>query len=168
MDARAFYLHLAFLAIRIKLLQSMAEILTVVGGVASFAQALGLVFKTTGVIISFCSAVNDAPIELRRLKEKLLSLQVSLESTRAQLDEINEDDLLPPDMCYILHNAVRPIYEEVTALHKRCGKSLNGEPLGHGKRLKWVFVERHLVSGMTERLRDSERTLTCILQLLNV
>ncbi|KAJ5683077.1 hypothetical protein N7462_006242 [Penicillium macrosclerotiorum] len=146
----------------------MAELLTVVGGIASFGQILGLVFRTTEVIVSFCSAFNDAPTELRRIKEKLLSLQISLEGIQDQMGEVNDDELLPPDMCYILQNTVASLFEEVTTLHKRCSKSFNGEPRGTGKRLKWAFVERHLMTGMLERLRDSERELTCVLQLLNV
>ncbi|KAJ6036180.1 hypothetical protein N7540_000459 [Penicillium herquei] len=145
----------------------MAELLTVVGGIASFAQIIGIVFQTSEVVVSFCSAVKDAPAELCRVKEKLLSLRTSLESIQVQLDGIDDDDLLPPDMCYILHNAVRSIYEDVTTLNKKCVKSLDGEPRAIGKRLKWAFVERHLMSGMLERLRDSESTLTCVLQLLN-
>ncbi|KAJ5740811.1 ankyrin [Penicillium malachiteum] len=145
----------------------MAELLTVVGGIASFAQILGIVFQATETVASFCSAIKDAPDELCRVREKLLSLRTSLESIQVQLDEIDDNDLLPPDMCYILHNAVRSIYEDVIVLNKRCIKSLDGESRAIGKRLKWAFVERHLMSGMLERLQSSESTMTCILQLLN-
>ncbi|OKP08314.1 hypothetical protein PENSUB_5681 [Penicillium subrubescens] len=69
-----FHLHNILRTTEERLAQLMAELLTVVRGIASFAQILGLVIKSTEVIVSFCSAVYNAPIELRRIKEKLLNL----------------------------------------------------------------------------------------------
>lgn len=148
----------------------MADPLTIVGGIASFAQLLSLVVKTTEVVFTFCHSVRDAPKELKRIHEKLTCLNLALKNIEAQLTEVYEFEILPPDLCYVLHNSIDSVRKEVITLYSKFDIALDSESPSNPLRvrLKWALLERHLVSDTVDRLRDSEGTLTCALQLLNV
>lgn len=75
----------------------MAECLAVPGGIASFVQILDAVIKLVGVFSTFCRDMKDAPSEVKRIRDKLLLLQTSLESSQQCFADVDGDILLPPD-----------------------------------------------------------------------
>ncbi|KAJ6101900.1 hypothetical protein N7486_004327 [Penicillium sp. IBT 16267x] len=145
----------------------MADPLSIVGSVASFSQLLGLVLKTTEGIVTICHAVKDAPDEVRRINDKLLAIKMALESMQSQIGEFNDDELLPSDLRYVLQNAITSIHDDVVSLKQRCQHYADSDCTAVRGRLKWALIERRVVGNLLDRLRGSESTLTCVLQLIN-
>lgn len=146
----------------------MTDPLTVVGGIASFAQVLGCVIKTTQVIFNICHAVQDAPDELRRINETLLAFKLALESTQIQVGGFYDDELLPPDLRYIMQNTITSIHKDVTVLKQKCHDCAKSNSVTKRERLKWAILEKRVVGNLLERLKSSESSLTCVLQLINM
>jgi hypothetical protein len=113
-------------------------------------------------------AVQDAPDELRRINETLLALKVALESTRIQVGDLDDDELLPPDLRCIMQNTITSIYKDVVALKQKCHGCANSDSAAIRERLKWALIERRIVGNLLERLKGSESSLTCVLQLINM
>ncbi|OQE25335.1 hypothetical protein PENSTE_c006G09536 [Penicillium steckii] len=146
----------------------MADPLTIVGGIASFAQVLGGVVKTTQAIYNVCHAVQDAPDELRRINETLLALKLALESTQTQVGGFDDDELLPPDLRCIMQTNITSIHDDVIALKQKCHDYASPSSITKRERLKWAVLERRVVGNLLERLKGSESSLTCVLQLINM
>ncbi|KAJ5273617.1 hypothetical protein N7478_008742 [Penicillium angulare] len=147
----------------------MAEPLTIVGGIASFAQIIGLLIKPTEVAAKFCQTVHDAPAEIKRINEKLICLKGSLGAFQGQLVEIDGDeDIIPRDMRSTLHHVIESVYNDILTISDKCGIASYSSSTSLRYRFKWVLLDQHLVHSMMIRLRDSEDKLTFMIHLLSM
>ena len=146
----------------------MAELFVVIGGIASVAQLLGYILRTSRAVNRFCDEVQDAPFKLRRIEEKLCLLQKAVEEIREYLRGFGDDVILPPDLRYVLAESIRRINKDMKdAATVSRGHSL---PLSGSlrKRFNWALMERRNTEKLMSRLDESEGTLDRVIQLVNL
>lgn len=147
----------------------MAECLAVPGGIASFVQILDAVIKLVGVFSTFCRDMKDAPSEVKRIRDKLLLLQTSLESSQQCFADVDGDILLPPDLGLVLKNGILSVQTTIKELQHTFQRAMSANSMESiRRRLRWALLDRHAMDRALEHLRDSEETLTCSLQLLTL
>lgn len=146
----------------------MAEVVAVVGTVASFAQLIGTVIKTVETLARIYGNLRDGPEELRRIAERLLILQAILKSIREFLNDLPEEVGLPADLRQALTTAVEIVQTDLVRLRSLNDGNGTGDTNSFCQRLKFTLIERHAFEKACQYLRDSESTLSCVLQLLTL
>jgi hypothetical protein len=146
----------------------MPELLTIVSGIASFAQILDCATQTCGTIAVVCKDTKDAPIELKRIKDKLDTLRQNLEHLREYLETLGDEVVLPVDLSYTLMSAITRVCEDVKAVESECVVTSLAELHSMRRRLGWALVEKRKTDILLRRLRGSEAQLDNALQLTNL
>jgi hypothetical protein len=146
----------------------MADPFTVIGGIASIAQILGCIIQTAEAIKGFCDDVQDAPAELQRIKNKLIILKGTLAHFQQYLDVFDDDIVVPPEVRETLILATLEVQRNVEALQEACKHPDTPGTISVRRKLKWAFIDRHVVDKLLLRLQSSENTLNCVGQLLHM
>ncbi|RDK39596.1 ankyrin [Aspergillus phoenicis ATCC 13157] len=146
----------------------MAEALSVVGGIASISQIVSYVISTTKTIIEFCRDVQDAPKELFHLQAKLSLLGTALRCLNDQLLYAADGNILPLELQTLLQITLKQIDDDVSALQKVCDKYEKSQLRPIRRRVSWALLERKTVESLLQNLRDSEASVNCALNILNL
>ena len=144
----------------------MAEVLAVTGGVASLAQILAYAAKTAEMITEFCHAMDDAPAEIQRTRDKIVLLKVFLDDFQLFVNHFDDQVLLPLYLRQILRHAIHSVFEAVIEIQRTCSVANGVDMKTKMKRLKWALVERHQMKKLLQRLTNAENNLAFSLSLL--
>jgi hypothetical protein len=146
----------------------MAELLAIVGGIASFAQLLGYVIQTSEAVAKFCDDFQDAPSRVHRTKEELCLLRKTLEGIQSYLQVYDDTIIFPPDLKQVLMESIRRISTDIKDLQNETERNdlvLQGSLR---KRLRWTLIERRKTEKLLSRFEESESTLDRVIQLVNL
>lgn len=146
----------------------MADPLTIIGGIASFAQLMGMTIKSCEVLAKFCLDFHDTPAELHRVRDKLSILKVGLDGLQNFVGDVPDDSILPPDLRELLARAFEQIRGDISMLESVRQVQSKESPKSIRRRLRWALVDKHSMDKMVQHLRESESTLTGVIQLLNL
>jgi hypothetical protein len=146
----------------------MVDPLTIPGGIASFAQILGMAITSCDVLTKFCLDIHDAPTELHRLRDKLTTLNIGLKGIQNFIEDVPNDKLLPPDLRELLAKLFKQVQSDISALEDVRQVQSKDSPKSIRRRIRWALVDKHSTEKMVQHLRESESTLTGVLQLLNL
>jgi hypothetical protein len=146
----------------------MAELLAVVGAAASFTQLFDVIVRFSSAIEHFCHSIEDAPSELYRIQAKLALLSVSLSSFQQHLRDLKNDEILPGDLRLSLQIALRHVAEVITDVEHESSITDTVNTATLKRRFKWALSEHRTTGRLLERLRSTEDTLACLLQLLTL
>jgi hypothetical protein len=144
----------------------MAEVLTVTGGAASLAQILAYAAKTAEIITEFCHAMDDAPAEIQRTRDKIVLLKVFLDDFQLFVNHFDDQVLLPLYLRQILRNAIHSVFEAIIEIQRTCSVANGVDMKTKMRRLKWALIERHQMKKLLQRLANAENNLTFSLSLL--
>ena len=146
----------------------MAELLLVVGGVASFAQLISYIAHISGAISRFHEAVKDAPEHISRIQQKLHTLQTGLQASQHDLLSVNDATILPVDLRALLVDCIRQIHDDIRDLEKASQIGNSAARILFRKRFKWTLVERRKIDIIFGRLQSAEENLERVIQLINL
>ena len=144
----------------------MAEVLAVTGGAASLAQILAYAAKTAEMISEFCHAIDDAPTEIQRTRDKIVLLKAFLDDFRLFLNRFDDQVLLPLHLRQMLKNAIHSVFEAVIEIQRTCSVANGVDMKTKTRRFKWALVERHQMKKLLQRLTNAENNLAFSLSLL--
>jgi len=146
----------------------MADPMSIIGGIASCVQLLGLLIDSTKGVARFCNQICDALQELERIKYKLELLQKTLQRVEEDLGSVDDHIVLPQELWQLVGFAVRSLEEDIQELYGVCSKTRTIKGHALFLRIKYVLLHRDSTMRMLDRLGRSENTLTCILELINL
>ncbi|OIW28315.1 ankyrin [Coniochaeta ligniaria NRRL 30616] len=138
--------------------------LTLIGAATSVSQILVLLCQTITTVKDFCEAVSNAPVELRRLHEKLLLFQGILEELNDSLDGYGDDAVLPEGLRRSTQSFIVSIQEKVKLAQLSCQVAYNSDFTKVRKRVLWTIRDRSSMKKLLAELKESEQSLTFIIQ----
>ena len=144
----------------------MAEVLAVTGGAASLVQIFAYAAKTTEMITDFCNAMDDAPAEIQRTRDKIALLKVFLDDFQLFVNRFDDQVLLPLYIRQILRNAIHSVFEAVIEIQRTCSVANGVDMKAKTRRFKWALIERHQMKKLLQRLTNAENNLAFSLSLL--
>jgi hypothetical protein len=147
---------------------SMAEVLAVAGGVASFAHMLDTAIKSSKALAKFYHDFHNAPAEQQRVQLKCCVLKTILEDVQNFLTDFPDDVVLPLHLRQTLFKACDLVRCDIAALQQTSHSYALSSSKSVRKRLRWVLVDKHSREEILQHLKDSENTLSDALQWLNL
>lgn len=151
---------------------SGGEVLGAFAAAASISQLITYTLQASRAVNTLYKNFQDAPSELRRIEEKLLLLQHSLEFFGRYLAGVNDAEVFPPDLQVLLSSALSSsalikVADTVTRMQNEY--FMNGQRRLRRKRdrIKFAISDRDVLNGFLVQLRDAETTLILITLLFN-
>jgi predicted lipoprotein len=146
----------------------MAEGLAIVGGIASISQILELTIKSAKRLRKLSQDVKDAPLEIKRLQNKLSALQIVLQGVTKLIENVDEDTIFPPEQRSMLEDVVKQVQEDVEELEALRVKVVARAPDSLRGRLSWGVKDKAAAERLCARLRETEQCLSTVLQALDL
>ncbi|KAH6892431.1 ankyrin repeat-containing domain protein [Thelonectria olida] len=140
----------------------MAEIIAVVGGIASVSQVLVHLAQVTKEIVDFCNNVAEAPRILLQIQDKLRFLQQVLKQLRSFVVDCNDSDILTPETRGLLLDATFRVQDTLSKAQQKGQTVANHDIRKTRKRLAWVLKDQRTLKKLLEDLDEAD----CILQLV--
>lgn len=144
----------------------MADPFTIVGTVASVAQIVGVIVISCTALSHLSRDFQDAPAEIQRLHEKLDTTRISLESTQLFMEDMSEDEVLPPDLRQMLTKIMSRVQHSIATLEQSHDRLASHSTRNFGRRFRWALLDKRLTKKLTQQLRDCESSLSNVLQHL--
>lgn len=148
----------------------MAEVLAIVGGVASIAQILTITISASHEIRQFILDVHEAPQEISRLHEQLNTLHAVLDSTAKVVNGADEDELFPKHLRALLLQALVQVQRDakkLSDLQSRFEINKVKPGISVRARLRWS-LDRSTTRKLCKQLRETEQNLIFVLNLLTL
>ncbi|KAI0377677.1 ankyrin repeat-containing domain protein [Hypomontagnella monticulosa] len=144
----------------------MADVLTVVGGVASISQIIISLAHTSQCVITFCKDVSQAPNILREINQKLSFLREILEHVQSCLIFGNDVDVISSDTGQMLGRAILHVQLNLREAQLKCQKVTDSDIRKARNRIKWVLKDRAVLKKLLEELSASDRILQNVIQII--
>jgi hypothetical protein len=149
-------------------MSGVGEVLTVLGAAASISQLLALSLKTSQILSTFYNNIQDAPVDARRVHERLLNFQYGLKFLSRYLAGVEDDELFPPDLQVLFWSVLRNVENVTTRLHDEFFKDGQRDLRRKRDRIKFVIADRDTLTEYLLQLKDAEATLTFVTNMLNL
>jgi hypothetical protein len=146
----------------------MADPLSVLGGIASCAQLLGMLLDTSRSITNICKEARNALVEVRKIRTKLDLLCKALQRIRQDLGSFDNQDSLSPELWCLIDEAIKTVEGDVKELCGLCDKAGMTDGKAIGFRIKYALIHRRPTMALIQRLNQSEGTLTWIIASINL
>lgn len=144
----------------------MAEVIAVVGGLASVSQVLVYFTQITRYSISFYNDFTQAPRVLEQIEEKLHILQQTIEQLRSYA--AGDEDVLPTEMKELLLRSVNRVQSSLNKAKLKCEPFTAGNIKKKKKRVTWVLRDEPALNKLLQDLNDSDHVLNMVMQLLTM
>lgn len=143
----------------------MADPVSILGGISAGGHLLGAILKTITAISTLCENFRDAPRQLVRIQDKLISIQDVLTEVKSQAQELTDGDLLHEKLRRSLHRTVATILADVDKLQKRIPYPTSSSS-SIRTRLQWTVFRQKLSKKELEQIAQAKASLMEILQVL--
>jgi hypothetical protein len=136
----------------------------VFGGVASILAIVDIAAKLTKTTASIVLKLKDAPSELAGVRKQVELIKTLLYQVQ-QSQALQIDPFIPQNVLVSLQTGLKVTEEAIISLQEACVQL----PTTDSKRanLRWVFLQKAMVDGLGNRLRNSEIHLGLVLQLIS-
>ena len=159
----------------------MAEaVLLVVGGVASVAQIIEVLVKTSNGIADFCREVSNAPRVIQRVKGNLKLLQQLLEDVQTCTNELESESVLPPETRRLMQSTAEQMLETLKDAQLVFQKSTSSssdtqnkdsrssKSSGAGNRIIWALRDKPALKRVQAEIEEFDRLLSLVIQFANM
>jgi hypothetical protein len=148
----------------------MADPLTIIGGVASVTQIIGVIASTIGGISALCDHFEDAPVEFMRMRQILYLTRCTIDSLKEYLFNHPDNDVIPLELRAVCYDCIRLVAEDIDNIRKHVPVSSPNVhyPGSIKSRLKWATLQRKTAQQSLDRLKQSETMLLLVMQHLNL
>jgi hypothetical protein len=134
-----------------------SALITLVGALSTVAEAL----------IDVVHGVQDAPGEMAMLATHLLVVKAELEQLQSFGPEIYQD-FATSQAINALNAAFEGARTSLVSLHKSCCHLRRASNSSLPGRLRWAYIERPAADKLLKNIRNTESSLSTILNLLTV
>lgn len=146
----------------------MAEVIAVVGGIASVSQVLLYLAQVTTRAVRFYSSFTEAPRVLGQIQEKLHILTQITGQLQSYTTECNDGDLLPLETKELLLQIVKRVQASLDKAKLKCEVVASGNIKRKVKRVAWVIRDEPALNKLLQDLYDSDQILHMVMQLLTM